>query len=234
MNRSIPLRDTECWVFDLDNTLYPASNGLMAEVSSRMTLFVARVLDVAADEALVEQKQLYRKHGTTLRGLMDEYAVDPWSFLDFVHQVDYGQVDPSPRLAEALLALPGRKIVFTNASTKHAERVLDRLGVAHHFEGVFDVAAASWQPKPHPTAYQTLVERHQITPARSVMVEDIAPNLEPAAALGMTTVWLRHKDATAPAWTTPGEASDYVHHKIGNLIEWLGSLSASQSQPLDR
>ena len=234
MNRSIPLRDSECWVFDLDNTLYPASNGLMAEVSSRMTLFVANVLGVAADEALVEQKQLYRKHGTTLRGLMEKYAVDPWSFLDFVHQVDYGQVDPSPHLAEALLALPGRKIVFTNASTKHAERVLDRLGIAHHFEGVFDVAAAEWQPKPHPKAYQTLVERHQITPARSVMVEDIAPNLEPAAALGMTTVWLHHEDATAPAWTAPGETSDYVHHKIGNLIEWIGSLSTSQPQPLDR
>ncbi len=227
MNRSIPLRDFECWVFDLDNTLYPASNGLMADVSSRMTQFVSNALGVAVDEALVEQKELYRKHGTTLRGLMEKYAVDPWSFLDFVHQVDYGQVEPSPRLAEALLALPGRKIVFTNASVHHAEAVLGRLGIAHQFEGVFDVAAASWQPKPHPTAYQTLVERHQITPARTVMVEDIAPNLEPAATLGMTTVWLQHEDAQAPAWTMPSESSEYVHHKISNLTEWLESLAAA-------
>lgn len=153
MNRSIPLHDSECWVFDLDNTLYPASNGLMAEVSSRMTLFVAQVLGVAADEALVEQKQLYRKHGTTLRGLMDEYAVDPWSFLDFVHQVDYGQVDPSPRLAEALLALPGRKIVFTNASTKHAERVLDRLGV----EPITLKACSTWR---RPRGNPNLIRQH--------------------------------------------------------------------------
>lgn len=226
MNRPIPLHDSDCWVFDLDNTLYPASNGLMAEVSSRMTQFVADVLGVAADEALVEQKKLFQIHGTTLRGLMEKYAVDPWSFLDFVHQVDYGQVDPSPRLADALRALPGRKFIFTNASTAHAERVLDRLGIARHFEGVFDVAAASWQPKPHPTAYQTLVERHQITPGRSVMVEDIAPNLEPAAALGMTTIWIHHEDAAAPAWTMPSDSSDYVHHKIDNLTEWLESLHA--------
>ncbi|NQV21325.1 MAG: pyrimidine 5'-nucleotidase [Rhodospirillales bacterium] len=226
MYRSIPLRDSDCWVFDLDNTLYPASNGLMAEVSSRMTQFVANVLGVAADEALVEQKNLFRIHGTTLRGLMEKYAVDPWSFLDFVHQVDYNQVMPSPGLADALLALPGRKVIFTNASTAHAERVLDRLGIAHQFEGVFDVAAASWQPKPHPTAYQTLLDQHQITPGRAVMVEDIAPNLEPAATLGMTTVWLHHEDAAAPAWTMPSDSSDYVDHKISDLTEWLESLSA--------
>ena len=147
MNRSIPLRDFECWVFDLDNTLYPASNGLMADVSSRMTQFVANVLGVAADEALIEQKRLFRKHGTTLRGLMEKYAVDPWSFMDFVHQVNYEQVDPSPRLAAVLHTLPGRKIVFTNASTYHAEQVLARLGIAGQFEGVFDVAAAAWQPE---------------------------------------------------------------------------------------
>lgn len=226
MHSPVRLHDSDCWVFDLDNTLYPASNGLMAEVSARMTQFVAGVLGVAADQALVEQKTLFRMHGTTLRGLMDKYAVDPWSFLDFVHQVDYNQVEPNPGLAEALLALPGRKVVFTNASSAHAERVLDRLGIARQFEGVFDVAAASWQPKPHPTAYQTLVERHQITPGRAVMVEDIAPNLEPAATLGMTTVWLHHEDAAAPAWTMPSEASDYVDHKIGDLTDWLETLSA--------
>ena len=226
MNRPIPLHKSDCWVFDLDNTLYPASNGLMAEVSSRMTQFVADVLGVAADEALVEQKRLFRKHGTTLRGLMEKYAVDPWSFLDFVHQVDYDQVDPSPRLADALRALPGRKFIFTNASAQHAKRVLERLGIAAQFDGVFDVAAASWQPKPHPPSYQTLVDQHQISPSHAVMVEDIAPNLEPAAALGMTTVWIHHEDAAAPDWTMPGKSSDYIDHKIDDLAEWLESLSA--------
>lgn len=227
MNPPTSLRGTECWVFDLDNTLYPASNGLMAEVSSRMTEFVAGVLGVPSGEALIEQKQLFRKHGTTLRGLMEKHAVDPWSFMDFVHQVDYGQVDPSPRLAKALTALPGRKVIFTNASVAHAEQVLARLGLAAHFDGVFDVAAASWSPKPHPTAYETLIEQHQIDPGRAVMVEDIAPNLEPAATMGMTTVWIDHQEAQAPAWTRPDDASDYVHHTINDLTPWLESLIES-------
>jgi len=227
MNRSIPLRDSECWVFDLDNTLYPASNGLMVEVSARMTQFVSQVLGVATEEALIEQKQLFRKHGTTLRGLMEKYAVDPGAFMDFVHQVNYDQVDPSPRLADALRALPGRKVVFTNASARHAERVLGRLGIDDLFHGVFDVAAAAWRPKPHPIAYQTLIEQHQITPARAVMVEDMAPNLEPAATLGMTTVWIHHQDADAPAWTMPHDDSDYVDHKIADLTAWLESLPAA-------
>lgn len=224
----MPLRDSECWVFDLDNTLYPASNGLMAQVSERMTEFVARALDVGADEALAEQKQLFRKHGTTLRGLMEKYAVDPWSFLDFVHQVDYRQIDPSPRLAEALRALPGRKVIYTNASTSHAERVLDRLGIAHLFDGVFDVAAAAWQPKPHPTGYEKLVAQHQINPQRTVMIEDIALNLQPAAAIGMTTVWLHHEDAETPHWMAPAEDSDYVHHRISDLAEWLEGLGVAE------
>ncbi len=214
-------------MFDLDNTLYPASSGLMADVSARMTQFVAGVLGVAASEALIVQKQLFKNHGTTLRGLMEKYAVDPGSFLDFVHEVDYSQVEPSPRLADALDALPGRKVVYTNASTKHAERVLGRLGIDHQFDGVFDVAAASWQPKPNPEPYQTLIERHRITPNRAVMVEDMAHNLEPAAALGMTTVWIHDEDTPAPSWSMPSNASDYVHHKISNLVDWLESLTAA-------
>lgn len=229
MAQTTPLRDSECWLFDLDNTLYPASNGLMAQVSARMTEFVAGVLDVAPSEALIEQKHLFQKHGTTLRGLMEKYAVDPRAFMDFVHQVDYELVDPSPRLVEALRTLPGRKFVFTNGSVSHAERVLDRLGVAADFEDVFDVAAAAWHPKPNPIAYDTLVARHQITAARTVMVEDMALNLEPAAALGMTTVLIHHEDAPAPAWSVPSGADDYIHHKIDDLAGWLESLPTEPS-----
>ena len=51
------LHETETWVFDLDNTLYPASCGLMAAVSSRMTEFVSDVLRLEPDAALIEQKR---------------------------------------------------------------------------------------------------------------------------------------------------------------------------------
>ncbi|MBS29383.1 MAG: pyrimidine 5'-nucleotidase [Alphaproteobacteria bacterium] len=218
------LNETETWIFDLDNTLYPASSGLMAEVSSRMTLFVAETLGVASDTALVEQKRMFREHGTTLRGLMNDHEVDPDEFMAFVHTVDYTRVDRSPRLATVLSNLPGRKIVYTNASVAHAESVLDRLGVRDAFAGIFDVAAADYIPKPHPPSYAILATEHGVDPVHSVMVEDIAPNLAPAAEMGMTTLWVRHDSEPNPYWATPDGEADYVHHETDDLLAWLENV----------
>tara|TARA_B110000263_G_scaffold65720_1_gene56751 strand:+ start:14609 stop:15289 length:681 start_codon:yes stop_codon:yes gene_type:complete len=224
MNTSISIRDSEFWLFDLDNTLYPASNGLMADVSLRMTEFVSNKLSIPKDAALTEQKELYRKFGTTLSGLMKKYKVDPYDFLDFVHQVDYSLVQPDPRLARLLENFPGRKLVYTNASANHAEQVLKRLQVADHFEGIYDIVAAEWQPKPIQKSYQTLIDKYNINPKSAVMIEDIAINLQPAALMGMTTVWINHLEENTPSWTMPSADSVYVHHKINNLNNWLNSL----------
>lgn len=215
------LHETDTWIFDLDNTLYPASSGLMAEVSRRMTRFVAETLGVHEDAAFVEQKRMFREHGTTLRGLMNRYDVNPGTFMAYVHAVDYTLVDENPRMKRAIDALPGKKIVFTNASVDHAETVLARLGIAHAFSGIFDVAAADYLPKPNRHAYEKLTARHGIDPARAVMIEDIAPNLEPAAELGMTTLWVRHDRTADPYWAIPSNDAGYVHHETDDLSAWL-------------
>jgi putative hydrolase of the HAD superfamily len=220
------LMQTKSWIFDLDNTLYSASTGLMAEVSSRMTMFVADLLDVAPETALVEQKRMFREHGTTLRGLMNDHAVDPTAFMAYVHAVDYDLVDKNPRLSRVLRTLPGQKIVYTNASVPHAENVLDRLGIADLFSGIFDVAAADYVPKPNPRPYEVLASRYGIDPSRAVMVEDIAHNLEPAAAMGMTTVWVSTDGPVDAYWAAPSEDDDYVHHQTDDLIEWLENVAA--------
>lgn len=219
------LKETESWIFDLDNTLYPASTGLMAEVSSRMTQFVADLLEVEPHIALVEQKRMFREHGTTLRGLMNDHAVDPTAFMSYVHAVDYGLVDESPRLSRVLNALPGQKIVYTNASVPHAESVLERLGITDAFSGIFDVAAAGYVPKPNPGAYDVLASRHGVDPSRAVMIEDIAHNLEPAAAMGMTTLWVRADGPADAYWAAPAEDDDYVHHQTDDLVEWLENVA---------
>ena len=181
------LRESQTWVFDLDNTLYPASCGLIAEILSRMIRFVANTLDLDPERALVEQKRTFREHGTTtLRGLMNDHDVDPIHFMDFVHDVDYSVVGPMPRLNAALSALPGRKVVFTNASTAHADTVLRNLGINAHFDGIFDVAAADYVPKSDPRPYAQIADRHDFDPAHAVMLEDIGPNLALAACMGMT------------------------------------------------
>lgn len=221
------LRETETWVFDLDNTLYPASCGLMAEVSARMTRFVSETLKLEAEAALIEQKRMFREHGTTLRGLMNDHNVDPVHFMDYVHTVDYSVVGPMPRLHAALDALPGRKVVFTNASTAHAETVLGNLGIKEHFSGIFDVAAADYVPKPNPKPYETLARLHAFDPAHAVMLEDMSPNLRPAAQMGMTTVWVRYDPSTEPPWAAPEGESDFIHHETDDLVTWLEDVIAA-------
>ena len=218
---SAALRQAETWVFDLDNTLYPASTNLFGQIDLRMRDFIAQSLDLGLEEARVLQKTYFYNYGTTLRGLMEHHAVDPHAFLDYVHAVDIDALKPSPTLDSALARLSGRKIIFTNASTGHAERVMRRLGVERHFDAVFDIADADFQPKPDPAVYAQLVECHRIDPRSAVMVEDIARNLEPAAALGMTTVWVR----TESQWGREGNDDAHVHHVVDDLAVWLGALT---------
>lgn len=230
MMNATPLRETtvrpldpaavETWIFDLDNTLYPARSNLFVQVSARMTQYIQDRLVLDPDAARELQRALFRRHGTTLRGLMTEHAVDPEAFLAFVHDIDVTPIDPSPRLDTLLADLPGRKIVFTNGSVPHAERVMTRLGIARHFDTVFDIVAAGYVPKPDPRPYAQLVESGGFVPATAVMIEDMAKNLAPAAALGMRTVWLRSEFE----WARDGADADHVHHVAEDVIGFLESL----------
>ena len=219
-----PLCHVETWVFDLDNTLYPASCNLFNQVDRRMGMFIAERLSLPFDQARAVQKAYFRSHGTTLRGLMVEHGIEPQSFLDYVHDIDITRVPPDPDLDAALRSLPGRKVVFTNASRGHAERVLERLGVQEHFGAIWDIAAADYIPKPEPRPYETLVEHLQLDARRAVMVEDIARNLEPAHALGMTTVWI----ATARAWGAPADGARHIDHRISDVTSWLTAVVAAR------
>jgi len=209
--------EVETWIFDLDNTLYPASCNLFSQVDARMSAFIQDLLSLEPGAARRVQKQYFREHGTTLRGLMDHHEVDPEAFLDYVHDIDFSVIPQAPDLEAALARLAGRKLVFTNATVPYAERVLARLGITHHIEAIFDIVAADYRPKPEPACYRRLIEEHAIDPARAVLVEDVARNLAPAAALGMTTVWVR----TASQWGQEGSNDDYVHHIIDDLADWL-------------
>ena len=217
MARRYPTIDADCWVFDLDNTLYPRSCDLFSQIDIKMKTFIAELLGVDVEEARRIQKQYFRTHGTTLRGLMDNHGLAPSAFLDYVHDIDVTPVPPNPALDVALGRLPGRKIIFTNGSVRHAENVVTRLGVAHHFEGVFDIIAAEYRPKPDRLAYDAMCRIHAVEPTRAVMIEDIARNLEPAHALGMTTVWVRSDHDHS----MEGADGPHVHHVIDELVEWL-------------
>jgi putative hydrolase of the HAD superfamily len=216
-----PLRDAEAWLFDLDNTLYPAAVDLFGQIDIRMRSYIARFLGLDPEEAYALQKKYFREYGTSMRGLMDLHGLDPAPFLAHVHDIDVSILDPAPLLEKALSALPGRKLVFTNASVAHARRVLDRLGVDHHFNDIFDIVAAEYRPKPEPEIYRKLIEQHVIDPHRTVMVEDMARNLLPAAALGMTTVWVR----TGSDWGAVEADAGHIHYVVDDLVAWLAGVA---------
>jgi putative hydrolase of the HAD superfamily len=184
--------ETDCWVFDLDNTLYPASANLFALMDVRMSAYVARVTGADLVEAREIQKRWFVDHGTTLCGLMANHDVDPSDYLTYVHDIALDRLEADPKLAKAIHALPGRKLVFTNADAVYAKRVLEKRGLSDCFEGLFDIHDADYRPKPEPAPYTKFCTDHGVDPTRAVMVEDMARNLKPAKALGMATIWINN------------------------------------------
>jgi putative hydrolase of the HAD superfamily len=213
------LAHIDTWIFDLDNTLYPARCNLFERIDARMTAYVARLLGVDPVEARRVQKLYFHGHGTTLAGLMAEHDVDPHDFLADVHDIEMDVLAHNAPLAAALARLPGRKLVFTNGDKPYALKVLDRLGLGGSFEGVHDIVAMDLRPKPEPSAYRGLCDAFAIDPTTALFVEDMARNLPPAKAIGMTTVWVDNGSEQAP-----GDMPEGIDYRIAELGPWLEDI----------
>jgi len=221
-------RHIDAWVFDLDNTLYPPSCNLFAQIDVKMRGFICDLLNVTPDEAYRLQKEYYRGHGTTLAGLMKLHDVKPDDFLSVVHDIDVTVIPPNPALARALESLPGRRLVFTNGTVAHATRVLNQIGIHDHVEQIFDIVHADFVPKPHVATYERFLRTHDVEPARAAMFEDLDRNLEPAHALGMTTVLVRadegHADPAVRSWGEAAADAAHVHYRTDDLATFLSTI----------
>lgn len=219
--------DTQIWVFDLDNTLYPAECNLFAQVDQRMGAFIAKELGIPFAQARHLQKAYYRQFGTTLSGLMQVHKLSPEPFLHYVHDIDLTCVPELPELKAAIGKLPGRKLIFTNGSRRHAERVAGKLGVLDEFEDICSIETCDFVPKPEAEAFDRMVKRHGVLPKNAAMFEDMPHNLEAPHVLGMTTV-LVHSDyydhpvqSKIKSWSEPPE---HVHHMTDDLIAFLRTI----------
>ena len=213
----------DTWVFDLDNTLYSADSGIFQQVHKLMGKFIVEHLNVNINEAKNIQRKYYKKHGTTLRGLMDNHGIDPDSFLEEVHKLDYSIVNPNLKLAKNLENLNGKKFIFTNANKKHADIILDKLQITNLFEGIFDIKMANYIPKPEIQTYEKLIETYNINPNKTIMFDDIAKNLVPASKIGFTTVWIEggyenFSDDIA-------SSKKYLDHQTKDLSNWLSNIN---------
>jgi putative hydrolase of the HAD superfamily len=214
------LDHVDTWIFDLDLTLYAPEHNIMEQVRDRIALYVEDRFKVDAKRAHEIRYNYWRSHGTTLGGLMAEHGVDPHGYLDFVHDVDMSLLQPCAQLRAGIEALPGRKLIFTNADAPYAGRVLTARGLDGLFEDVFDIHQMEHRPKPDLRSYHSLCERHAIDPARAIFFEDSVHNLQPAKTLGMTTAWINHSDDHEGS----GECPEFVDHEISDLANWLGIL----------
>jgi putative hydrolase of the HAD superfamily len=216
------------WVFDLDNTLYPPSCDLFAQIDLRMRSFICELLCVDEAEAYRLQKLYFREYGTTLAGLMHLHKVKPDRFLDHVHDLDVSVIPENPNLSQALSKIPGRKLVYTNGTAEHAARVLNRIGVADHIDDVFDIVRAEYHPKPKVKSFDLFMQQFGLNPRRAAMFEDLGRNLLPAHNLGMTTVLVRnregHADPAVRGWGEVVEGAEHIHYHTEDLAEFLSSI----------
>ncbi len=222
-------RHVDTWVFDLDNTLYPADCDLWPKIDQRITLFMIHLFGLDGISCRALQKYYYRRYGTTLRGLIIDHAIGFEEFLSFVHDVDRSSLVPNHSLAAAITALPGRKLILTNGSRDHALRTAEALGLAQMFEDVFDIVAADLVPKPERTTYLRFFEKHGVDPKTAAMFEDIAGNLLVPHENGMTTTLVvpmpgqaDHREAFEIA---QGSCQPHVHFVTSNLERFLREIT---------
>jgi putative hydrolase of the HAD superfamily len=218
----------ETWVFDLDNTLYPHHLNLWQQVDGRIRDYIASFLEITHEEAFRLQKDYYRRYGTSMRGLMTEHGMKPDDFLDFVHQIDHSPLEPNAALGSAIEQLPGRKLILTNGTRRHADAVLARLDLHRHFDDVFDIMAAELEPKPSAQTYDRFLRAHDVDAAKAAMFEDLARNLAVPHALGMTTVLVvpeNTREVFREDWELEGRDAPHVDHITDDLVRFLQSIA---------
>ncbi len=182
------LRHVRAWIFDLDDTLYSPETQFMGLIQGRINAYMVRTVGLPAAEAMIVQKGYLRDYGTSLAGLMAHYQIDPKDFLAEVHDVPLDLLTPDPGMRAGLERLEGPRLVFTNGATSHAHRVLGKLGIDDLFDGVFALEDADLIPKPDPRTFARMTERFGVDPTTAAFFEDTPRNLQPAKAIGMTTV----------------------------------------------
>lgn len=203
-------------LFDLDNTLYSLEQELFTLIDQRINRYMVEVVGISREDVDNVRRSYWQRYGVTMRGLMRHHGIDPEEYLAYVHDVDIaGRLRPDPELRRALETLPLRRVIFTNSSSDHSQRVLTALGLADTFEEIFDIRVADYLPKPYPEPYRAVLSRLGVQAHRCIMVEDSPDNLKTAKELGMGTILVgdgdRHTfvDVTVPSAVRVPEALNF-------------------------
>ena len=211
------------WIFDLDNTMYDINLGLFKKISNRITDFIISKYSLDIDQAKKIQKEYYLKYGLTLRGLIVEKKLEPEEFLDYVHDVEHPELEKNDQLISKIRMLEGKKIIFTNATSKHAKKILKILELEDDFDQIIDIKDLDYIPKPDKRSYKKLIECLNLTKenlGKTIFFEDTVKNLIPAKELGITTVWMKNsineKDFK--------KNFSFIDYSFNNLSDFLDTI----------
>ena len=218
-------KSINCWLFDLDNTLYSGKTKVFEQIDKKMSKFISEKLNVDIKKAKEIQKSYFYEYNTTLNGMIKNHKIDANEFLEFVHDIDITFLKNDTALKQEMEILDGKKIIFTNGSKKHAMNVTKKIGIQHCFDDIFDIVDSDFVPKPSIEPYKKLVEKHKIDPKLCVFVEDIARNLKPAYEMGMKTIWIENDEP----WARKFSDSNFVNYKTKNLSEFLRKINLEKS-----
>ena len=212
---------TKYWIFDLDNTLYSGQTKVFSEVDKKMSAYISKKLDVDLIKAKEIQKKYFYDTGTTLSGLMKYNKVNPHEFLEFVHDIDISWLPKDLLLREELIKIKEKKYIFTNGSHSHAKNITNQLGIEDLFDDTFAITDADFIPKPSMEPYKKLIKKFDLDPKKSILIEDIAHNLEQAKNLGMKTCWLENNESFAKK----DADKPYIDYKIKSLPSFLQEIN---------
>ena len=211
------------WIFDLDNTMYDINLGLFKKISNRITDFIMSKYSLDIDQAKKIQKEYYLKYGLTLIGLIVEKKLEPEEFLDYVHDVEHPELEKNDQLISKIRLLEGKKIIFTNATSNHAKKILKILELEHDFDQIIDIKDLEYIPKPDKRSYKKLLECLNLNKEnldKTIFFEDTVKNLIPAKELGITTVWMKNSINEKDFMKN----CNFIDYSFNNLNEFLDTI----------
>ncbi len=205
-------------LIDLDNTVYPETSQIFSQIDKKMKEFISQKLNISISEAYKIQKKYFRENGTTLRGLMLYHDVEPSSFLKYVHDISITNINEDKKLEVFLKNYTGKKIIFTNGTKEHAQRVLKKVSIISNIDSIFDIVDAGYIPKPYENTYKKIISKYGLKAENTAMLDDIPINLKTAKKLGLTTILIKKG-------LEQNSKFDYIDIISDNLLHGLETLN---------
>jgi pyrimidine 5'-nucleotidase len=186
---------------DLDDTIYPPRDGIWEAIGVRIDSFIHLKLGHDPLEIPLLRERLFHQYGTTLRGLQTEFSINPFEYLDYVHNIPLKDLlTPNPGLKDVFAAIPQRKLIFTNSDRNHSRRVLEFFNILPFFERIIDVMDVAPYCKPNLNAFQSALQLAGVSdPSTCALIDDSPRNIQAAHQVGMYCVHVGPPDKTPPS-----------------------------------